>query len=124
MAQALPSFKNQTFDWSIQSDGHLRLVFADGEIADYFNFNSLPDGDAIGVIYTKLNGDVISDGFLSVEQQSVDLTIENSAGIYTVQETFDLDDGSIVDQNRIIRLYPNGTAQLERTSYRPGDRAP
>ena len=80
----------------------------------------LPDGDAIGVIYTKLNGDVISDGFLSVEQQSVDLTIENSAGIYTVQETFDLDDGSIVDQNRLIRLYPNGTAQLERTSYRPG----
>jgi len=112
-------FKNQTFEWTIQSDGHLRLVFADGEIADYFNFNSLPDGDAIGVIYTKLNGDVISDGFLSVEQQSVDLTIENSAGIYTVQETFDLDDGSIVDQNQIIRLYPNGTAQLERTTIDP-----
>ena len=73
-------FKNQTFEWTIQSDGHLRLVFADGEIADYFNFNSLPDGDAIGVIYTKLNGDVISDGFLSVEQQSVDLTIENVSG--------------------------------------------
>ena len=34
-------FKNQTFDWTIQSDGHLRLVFADGEIADYFNFNSV-----------------------------------------------------------------------------------
>jgi hypothetical protein len=112
-------FKNQTFDWSIQSDGHLRLVFADGEIADYFNFKSLPDGDAIGVIYTKLNGDVISDGFLSVEQQSVDLTIENAAGIYTVQETFDLDDGSIVEQNEVIRLYPNGTAQLERTTIDP-----
>ena len=60
-------FKNQAFDWSIEADGHLRLVFADGEIADYFNFNSLPDGDAIGVVYTKLNGDVISDGFLSVD---------------------------------------------------------
>ena len=119
-------FKNQAFDWSIEADGHLRLVFADGEIADYFNFNSLPDGDAIGVVYTKLNGDVISDGFLSVEQQIVDLTLENSAGIYTVQETFDLDDGSIVDRNRLIRLYPNGTAQLERTAIDPstGQRIP
>ena len=126
-------FKNQAFDWSIEADGHLRLVFADGEIADYFNFNSLPDGDAIGVVYTKLNGDVISDGFLSVEHQIlsvenqiVDLTLENSAGIYTVQETFDLDDGSIVDRNRLIRLYPNGTAQLERTAIDPstGQRIP
>jgi hypothetical protein len=82
----------------------------------------LPDGDAIGVIYTKLNGDVISDGFLSVEQQSVDLTIENAAGIYTVQETFDLDDGSIVEQNEVIRLYPNGTGAVGKNHYRPGVR--
>ncbi len=119
-------FKDEAFDWTIEADGHLRLVFANGEIADYFNFNSLPDGDAIGVVYTKLNGDVISDGFLSVEQQIVDLTIENSAGIYTVQETFGLDDGSVVDQNRQVRLYPNGTAQLERTAIDPstGQRIP
>ena len=112
-------YKNQTFEWTIESDGHLKLVFADGEVADYFNFNTLPEGDAVGVIYTKLNGDVISDGFLSVEQQSVDLTIENSAGIYTVQQTFDLENGSVVEQNEVIRLYPNGTAQLERTAIDP-----
>jgi len=119
-------FKAQSFTWTIESDGHLKIIFSDGEIAEYFRYNTLSDGDVIGVLYTNLHGDVSSDAFLSVDQQSVELTNLNSAGIYTVQNTFDLDDGTIVEQNRILRLYPNGTAQIERVAIDPetGTRIP
>jgi hypothetical protein len=119
-------YKDHAFTWTIESDGHLNVVFANGEVADYFKFNTLADGDAIGVLFTDLNGGVISDGFLSVTQEVVSLSVSDIAGIFTTQQNFDLDDGTIVDQDRKLRLYPNGTAQLETTAIDPstGARVP
>ena len=123
------TFMDHSFTWTIESDGHLQVVFSDGEIFDYYNFNTLDDGDVIGVLYNDVvssTGGQVSDAFLSITQEAVSLSTNDVAGIFTVEENFDLDDGTIVEQNRVLRLYPNGTAQLEQTAVDPtnGNRIP
>ncbi len=118
--------KNLSFTWSIEDDGHLRVLFSDDTVGDYFHFSTRDSGQVIGVIYTFPDGTQGSDGFLSFVQDGSAWDAATAAGIYLAEGNERLDDGTVVRNDSFARLNPDGTAVLERFFIDPlsGQRFP
>jgi hypothetical protein len=109
--------KNQGFTWFVDNSFGSELIidFADGDRGEYVSLFESELGNAVGVTYTKANGDVTAEVFASIEDNP--LTNWGSqafiAGIYESNQALELNDGSFIDTKLIYRLHPDGTGQLE-----------
>ncbi|MFT6435214.1 MAG: hypothetical protein ACJAVI_003266, partial [Candidatus Azotimanducaceae bacterium] len=108
--------KNETFFWSLGSDGHLEVEFAGGDIASYFNVESKPSGDFVAVLYRYNSGDVRAFSDLSFRKGGVSgFSAGSIAGFYSSVSQTTLDDGRVVSQlaNYIVNADGTGILELE-----------
>ena len=110
--------KLQALTWIAQPDGHVSVVFADGEVADYYHLATRPSGDVIVTEYTDISGVNTATAELSfVKDPSAIWDADTLAGVYTARGTFALEDGTLVTDDAIYRLAPDGTGEVEFGFY-------
>jgi len=108
---------DETFVWSIDTDGHLVVDFANGDEADYFHLATRDTGDVVAVVYTEALGSPIrSNVNLSFTQTAPTWTndIANHAGLYVdIDSIVDSAGATTVFQNH-LRINPDGTGAEEK----------
>jgi len=111
---------NISFTWIVNADGHLSVVFANGESAEYYHLDTRPTGDIVSTEYTTIIP-ISNDGadlligdaqlsFLFDETDPVPTMRPGVAGIYS-----GLTDVGGAELRGIIayRLNPDSTGVLE-----------
>ena len=108
-----------TFTWAIQADGHLRVTYQTGDVADYYHMATGPTGDIVSTdmaLVTPLAADddnLINYVSLSFKRTvaSPILTAANVPGVYT--GPFSNGDDSLPYPLLSLRLNPDGTGSVE-----------
>ena len=117
-------FNGIGFTYTLNADGHLSVVFANNETAEYYHLATRPTGDIVSVEYTLnapfVAGDdafigAVNLSFLKDQTDPVPALRADVAGIYTGKiESFSdstADDDQVVDLS--VRLNPDGTGSVE-----------
>ncbi|XOV87748.1 MAG: Ig-like domain-containing protein [Pseudomonadota bacterium] len=111
-------FKNQSFNWTVASDGHLMVDFADGESAEYFHLDESAAGDFASTAYHYTDGSSRASAFL-MYRDTLDFADLGVPGIHLWYEPIVLEDDSVYYQRIWRYLRPDGTGQLERELVDP-----
>ncbi|MDC1307124.1 Ig-like domain-containing protein [Pseudomonadales bacterium] len=106
--------KFQALNWIAQPDGHVSVVFADGEVADYYHLATRPSGDVIVTEYTYVSSvNKVTAELSFVKDPLAIWDADTLAGVYTARGTFALEDGTLVTDDADYRLAPDGTGEVE-----------
>jgi hypothetical protein len=108
-----------TFTWAIQADGHLRVTYQTGDVADYYHMATSSTGDIVSTdmtLVTPLAPD--DDNFINYVSLSFKrtpaspiLTAANVPGVYT--GAFSNDEDFLPYPLLSLRLNPDGTGSVE-----------
>jgi len=104
--------KNKNSAFTYINDGAKLIVnFADGEVAEYTKLFNNPRGDAVGVLYTRVDGTMTSSVTPSLDAGPT--PVEVVAGSFRTNQRVELNNGSFADSKIFSRLHPEGTGQVE-----------
>lgn len=111
--------KAETFVWTLTEDGHLNVVFAGGDEADYYYLGTRPSGDVMLTMYTSESGQRVHAGLSFTRDPAASWNSTTLAGAYRAHGVEVLSDGQRVDNDVFYRLYPDGSGELEFSGFDP-----
>ena len=116
-------FNTDTFQWSIEPDGHLQVVFdSTGDIWNHYLLISKDSGDVV-VSLQDSPGNITAHSELSFKDDpAIDWELSafpSVAGVYESAGRVELNDGSFVNQTLNYRINADGTGVLETPTFDP-----
>jgi len=116
-------FNTDTFQWSIEPDGHLQVVFdSTGDIWNHYLLISKDSGDVV-VSLQDSPGNITAHSELSFKDDpAIDWELSafpSVAGVYESAGRIELNDGSFVNQTLNYRINADGTGVLETPTFDP-----
>jgi hypothetical protein len=113
----------ETFFWQISLSGRLQVVFESGDIANYSLLAESEAGNLVAVEYVFADARTVVSTQRAFSQDSNvgwDAVIfSNNAGIYTLESSVRLNDGSDVLREDYYRILPDGTGTFEGNDIDP-----
>ncbi len=106
--------KGESFTWSVETDGHLRVLFEGGDVGHYYLLNTRPSGDVVAAEYIYADGTTRVGSELSfVNNPDHVWDPATLPGVYLARGSSELEDGNRVIDDVNYRLHPDGTGLLE-----------